>query len=48
MTSTRTRSPLDARTPARMIEVSLGTSGMMTSSAETANRNAYVHGERVS
>jgi hypothetical protein len=28
-----------------MTEVSLGTNGTMTSSAATAKRNAYVHGE---
>jgi hypothetical protein len=32
-------------TPARMTDVSLGTSGNTTSSAATPKRNAYVHGE---
>jgi len=32
-------------TPARITDVSLGTSGTITSSAEMTKRNTYVHGE---
>ena len=39
------RSPVEASTPARITEVSLGTSGMTASSAATAKRKRYVHGE---
>jgi hypothetical protein len=39
------RSPVAAMTPARITEVSLGTSGKITSRAEMKKRNTYVHGE---
>jgi hypothetical protein len=45
MTRPSTRSPVEASTPARMTEVSLGTSGMMASRAAIAKRKRYVQGE---
>ena len=45
ITAKMLRSPVPASTPARMTDVSLGTSGMRTSRAETPKRYGYVQTE---